>query len=101
MPMERSQSHHVQVEIYGQSYNLRGEGEAGYIQDLASYVDRKMREVSEVTATVDSLKVAILAALNIADESRRGLRPHPPPPQGGPDPPARPRATQRRSVSDA
>jgi len=83
--MERTQGHLVQVEIYGQSYNLRGEGEAGYIQDLASYVDRKMREVSEVTATVDSLKVAILAALNIADESRRGVRPEQNFAKGGPD----------------
>ncbi len=70
--MEREQSHLIQVEIYGQSYNLRGEGEAAYIQDLAAYVDRRMRDVADATATVDSLKVAILAALNIADESRRG-----------------------------
>ncbi|HKN47356.1 MAG TPA: cell division protein ZapA [Candidatus Polarisedimenticolia bacterium] len=62
----------MQVEIYGQSYNLRGQGEVTYIQDLATYVDKKMREVAEATATVDSLKVAILAALNIADESRQG-----------------------------
>ncbi len=47
--MERIEGRLVQVEIYGQSYNLRGEGETGYIQDLASYVDRKMREVSEAT----------------------------------------------------
>ena len=58
----------VPVEIYGQTYNLRGEGDASYITDLAAFVDRKMREVSDHTATVDSLKVAILAALNIADE---------------------------------
>lgn len=83
--MEQAQSHLVQVEIYGQSYNLRGEGETGYIQDLASYVDRKMREVSEATSTVDSLKVAILAALNIADESRRGRSPDPVIVKGGPD----------------
>ena len=83
--MGHMESHLVQVEIYGQSYNLRGEGETGYIQDLASYVDRKMREVSEATATVDSLKVAILAALNIADESRRGVRPDPAIVKGGPD----------------
>ena len=69
--MDRPTSHLVQVEIYGQSYNLRGEGETPYLQELASYVDRRMREVAEATATVDSLKVAILAALNIADESRR------------------------------
>jgi len=83
--MERLQSHLVQVEIYGQSYKLRGEGESGYIQDLASDVDGKMREVSEATATVDSLKVAILAALNIADESRRGRVPDPTVVKGGPD----------------
>src|SRR3990172_8006552 len=83
--MERSESHLVQVEIYGQSYNLRGEGASGYIQDLASYVDRKMREVSDATATVDSLKVAILAALNIADESRRGRPRDPGLAPGGPD----------------
>jgi cell division protein ZapA len=58
----------VPVEIYGQTYNLRGEGNTSYITDLAAFVDRKMREVSDNTATVDSLKVAILAALNIADE---------------------------------
>ena len=58
----------VPVEIYGQTYNLRGEGDTSYINDLAAFVDRKMREVSDNTATVDSLKVAILAALNIADE---------------------------------
>src|SRR5262245_10970910 len=65
-------SHLVQVEIYGQSYNLRGEGATTYLQELAAYVDRRMREVAEATATVDSLKVAILAALNIADEGQRG-----------------------------
>ena len=69
--MDRQSSHLVQVEIYGQSYNLRGEGETSYLQDLATFVDRRMREVAEATATVDSLKVAILAALNIADEGRR------------------------------
>jgi cell division protein ZapA len=58
----------VPVEIYGQTYNLQGEGDTSYINDLAAFVDQKMREVSDHTSTVDSLKVAILAALNIADE---------------------------------
>lgn len=75
----------MQVEIFGQSYNLRGEGEVGYMQDLASYVDNKMREVADATATVDSLKVAILAALNIADECRQGRAPDPEIAPGGPD----------------
>jgi len=83
--MERQTPQLVQVEIYGQSYNLRGEGEAGYIQNLASYVDGKMREVADATATVDSLKVAILAALNIADESRQGRSVDPDMVPGGSD----------------
>jgi len=57
----------VRVEIYDQSYNLRG-SDAEYIQRLAEYVDLKMRAVAEQTRTVDSLRLAVLAALNIADE---------------------------------
>ena len=72
--MERPSSHLIQVEIFGQSYNLRGEGDSSYLQELAGFVDRRMREVADATGTVDSLKVAILAALNIADESRRDRR---------------------------
>lgn len=57
----------IRVEIYDQTYNLRG-SDAEYIQMLASIVDAKMRAVAEHTSTVDSLRVAVLAALNIADE---------------------------------
>jgi cell division protein ZapA len=57
----------VRVEIYDQSYNLRG-SDADHILHLAEYVDTKMRAVAEKTSTVDSLRVAVLAALNIADE---------------------------------
>jgi len=57
----------VRVEIYDQAYNLRG-SDADYILKLAEYVDTKMRLVSQQTSTVDSLRVAVLAALNIADE---------------------------------
>jgi cell division protein ZapA len=57
----------IRVEIYDQAYNLRGT-DAEHILKLAEYVDLKMRAVSEKTATVDSLRVAVLAALNIADE---------------------------------
>ena len=58
----------TRVEIYGQTYSLRGEGNQKYVQDVAAYVDRKMREIAEHTTTVDSLKLAVLAAVNIADE---------------------------------
>ncbi|AEU34754.1 protein of unknown function DUF710 [Granulicella mallensis MP5ACTX8] len=57
----------VVVEIYDQVYQLRGTDPA-YIEKLAGIVDAKMRAVSAHGATVDSLRVAVLAALNIADE---------------------------------
>ena len=57
----------VRVEIYDQPYNLRGT-DADYILKLAEFVDAKMRSVAEQTSTVDSLRLAVLAALNIADE---------------------------------
>jgi cell division protein ZapA len=57
----------VRVEIYDQTYHLRG-SDPEYIAKLAAYVDTKMRLISQQAATVDSLRVAVLAALNIADE---------------------------------
>jgi len=57
------------VTIFGQTYHLRGGEDGTYLSRLASVVDRKMREVEETTGTADTLKVAILAALNIADDS--------------------------------
>ncbi len=59
------------VEIYGQSYNVRGEGDPDYLTELARFVDSRMREVAAQVATVDPVKIAILAALNIADEFSR------------------------------
>lgn len=55
------------VEIYDQTYRLRGV-DPEYIARLGALVDGKMRAVSAHGATVDSLRVAVLAALNIADE---------------------------------
>jgi cell division protein ZapA len=57
----------VRVEIFDQAYNLRG-SDAEYIIKLAAYVDAKMRAVAEQTHTVDTARLAVLAALNIADE---------------------------------
>ena len=58
----------VKVEIYDQTYHIRGELDEDYVAELAQFVDGKMRSVAEATRTVDSLRVAVLAALNIADE---------------------------------
>jgi cell division protein ZapA len=66
----RTASSHVTVEIFDQNYRLRGQNPE-YIQHLAGIVDSKMRLVASQGKTVDSLRVAVLAALNIADELAR------------------------------
>lgn len=60
----------VTVHIYDQAYHLRGQDPA-YIERLALLVDAKMRAVAAGGTTVDSLRVAVLAALNIADQLAR------------------------------
>jgi cell division protein ZapA len=60
--------HNVKVDIYDQSYSVNAGENEEYVKELAAYVDGKMREVAEATRMVDSLKVAVLAALNISDE---------------------------------
>src|SRR3989442_8282459 len=65
---EATASPTIKVEIYDQAYTIRSDGDSRYIQTLADYVDKRMREISSGTLTVDSRKVAILAALYIADE---------------------------------
>ncbi len=58
----------VQVEIYGHTYTLKAIADPGYIRDLAAFVDAKMKDVQRGTGTVEPQRVAILAALNMADE---------------------------------
>ena len=58
----------VQVKIYDQNYTMRGNLDPDYIQGLASFVDAKMRSVADRSQVVDSLQVAVLASLNMADE---------------------------------
>ena len=58
----------IRVVIYDQEYFMRGDLNQEYIQKLALYLDTKMRSIAERTRTVDSLRVAMLAALNVADE---------------------------------
>ena len=61
-------SNRVKVEIYGQSYTLSGDLDEAYVQKLARYVDERMKAVAEATQTVDSVRVAVLAAMAIADD---------------------------------
>jgi cell division protein ZapA len=58
----------AKVHIYGQTFSLQGDLDEVYVRKLAAYVDAKMHTVSDMTPTVDTQKVAILAALAIADE---------------------------------
>src|SRR5215210_6838933 len=74
--MDTASTPTIRVEIYNQTYNIRSDGDSEYISQLAEFVDSRMREISSGTLTVDSLKVAILAALHIADELHRLKRLH-------------------------
>ena len=71
--MARTKDKLIQVEIYGQRFALRAEDEtdARHVEQVAAHVDRKMREIAQTTPTVDSFKVAVMAAINIADEFLR------------------------------
>jgi len=61
----------VQVEIFGQTYSIKAGNDREYIRELAAFVDARMKEVQKGTGTSDGYKIAILAALNIADELNR------------------------------
>lgn len=65
--MDQDTTNYVTVEIYDQTYHLSGQ-DAEHIRRLAAQVDAKMRAVAAQGRTVDSLRVAVLAALNLADE---------------------------------
>ncbi len=58
----------VKVQIFGQTYSIRGELEEKYVQKLAKSVDEKMQAIADATGIVDTQKLAVLAALAIADE---------------------------------
>jgi cell division protein ZapA len=64
----------VKAEIFGQTYTISGELDEDYVLKLARFVDEKMRAVASGTATVDTQKVAVLAALAIADELHSAQR---------------------------
>lgn len=58
----------VHVEIFGQSYALRAGEDPAYIERIAGFVDKEMSEVGKLAGAVDSSRIAVLAALNIADQ---------------------------------
>jgi cell division protein ZapA len=66
--MENIPSQTIKVVIYNQTYSLRSDHDPIYVHELAKYVNERMNEIARASMTVDSLRVAILAALQIADE---------------------------------
>jgi len=58
----------TRVQIFGQAFSVGGELDQEYVQKLAAYVEEKMRAISEMTPTADTQKIAMMAALAIADE---------------------------------
>ena len=58
----------LKVNIYGTEYPIKGNTDPDYIKEVAKYVDTKMKEINKNISIDSSLKVAILAALNITDE---------------------------------
>ncbi|OFW06513.1 MAG: hypothetical protein A3H96_12625 [Acidobacteria bacterium RIFCSPLOWO2_02_FULL_67_36] len=69
--MDHPSSRVVTVEIHGQQYPIRSGLDPAYVAELAAYVDEKIRFASRETPAGDTLKLAVLAALNIADECFR------------------------------
>jgi cell division protein ZapA len=63
-----NESRVVHVEIHGQRYPIRSTLSSDYVAELAAYVDEKMRLAAKESPAGDTLKLAVLAALNIADE---------------------------------
>jgi cell division protein ZapA len=63
-----AETNRVQVEIAGRTYTLKGGRDPQLVTELAAFVDRRMTEIGDQTTTADTARLAILAALNIADE---------------------------------
>ena len=61
----------VEIKVFGQTYTVKTDAEEGHIQEVARYVNEKMEEVLKKTRSVSTLNVAILTALNIADDLLR------------------------------
>jgi cell division protein ZapA len=61
----------VEIKVFGQTYTVKTDAEEDYIQEVAKYVNEKMEEVLRKTKSVSTLNVAILTALNVADDLLR------------------------------
>jgi cell division protein ZapA len=64
----------IEVEIYNQTFIVNSEDDELYVREIASYVDQQMRHVGESAKAAMPLRVAIMAALSIADEYHKALQ---------------------------
>jgi cell division protein ZapA len=62
------EEHHVTVTIMGRNYTLRADEDAQYVRMIAAYVDDKIQEIAKVSPRMSTTRLAILAAINVADE---------------------------------
>jgi cell division protein ZapA len=58
----------AKIQIYGKTYSLKNSSDQVSTEEIAAYVDAKMRELTEVQSKTSSANLAVLAALNIAQE---------------------------------
>ena len=58
----------AKIQIYGKTYSLKSSSDQLSTEEVAAYVDAKMRELAEVRSKTSSADLAVLAALNIAQE---------------------------------
>lgn len=66
--MREDEKNKITVDIYGQQYRMVGKASASHLRSVAHYVDEKMRQIGTGNNRLDTAKIAVLAALNIADE---------------------------------
>lgn len=69
--MSEGEKNRATVEIYGKTYTIVGPSSPEWIRDVAQLVDDKMREISQRHPHLDVVKIAVLSAVNLADENLR------------------------------
>jgi len=58
----------VHVKIYGEEHTMRGPASPEYMKRVAHYVDEKMRQIGQSNSRLGISKIAVLTAINLADE---------------------------------
>lgn len=78
----------IELKIYGETYRIRGALDPAYVEQLAARVDQRMRALADQTGTSDVRSLAVLAALNLADELQQAKQETPPEPEAEPASPS-------------